>query len=64
MNKWPNEVQELFSSTTHGIRLNPQNAEKIKAHINRLWLAETPTDKIIREVIILAKALEDDVCAK
>lgn len=62
-NRWPNEVTQIFITAAGSSAVQPKHAEKLKAHINRLWLADTPEDTIIYEISILAVAMEGEVCA-
>ena len=63
MIKWPNEVRLLYMTATSSAVIDHQHAEKLRAHINRLWLAGTPEKTIIHEVSILAEAMEGSLCA-
>lgn len=54
MSVWPNEVTQLFAAAVPVDITNTTHAEKIKAHINRLWLAGTPEEAIVYEIFILA----------
>jgi hypothetical protein len=62
-NIWPNEVRLIFMAAAGSFVIDPQHAEKLKAHINRLWLADTPEETIIYEISILAEAMEGELCA-
>ncbi|ENR8888262.1 hypothetical protein ACFXK6_000764 [Citrobacter koseri] len=64
MTKWPNEVRNLFLTAVGNAAIDNQNAEKLRAHINRLWLVDTPEETIIHEISILADAMEGEPCAK
>ncbi|HEY4437660.1 MAG TPA: hypothetical protein VGN40_16035 [Lelliottia sp.] len=63
MTKWPNEVRVLFLAAAGKVMIDPPHAEKLRVHINRLWLADTPEETIIHEISILAKAMESEQCA-
>jgi hypothetical protein len=63
VNKWPNEVKLLFLAAASKAVIDHQHAEKLRAHINLLWLADTPEDTIIYEISILAEAMEGSLCA-
>lgn len=56
MSTWPTEVKTLFMAATSSILLEPSYAEKLKAHINRLWLEHTPEAVILHEISLLAEA--------
>lgn len=62
-NIWPNEVRLLFLTAAGNAIIDHQHAEKLRAHINRLWLAGTPEETIIYEISILAEAMEGELCA-
>lgn len=63
MTKWPNEVRLLFLAAASTAVIDHQRAEKLRTHINLLWLSDTPEETIIHEISILAEAMEDDQCA-
>lgn len=44
---WPLEVGLLFDKVQGADRLNESQQNKLKAHINQLWLERTPTNEII-----------------
>ncbi|MGP6373506.1 hypothetical protein [Citrobacter koseri] len=64
MTKWPNEVRNLFLTAVGNVAIDHKNAEKLRTHINRLWLVDTPEETIIHEISILADAMESEPCAK
>lgn len=63
MSVWPNEVRVLYMTATSSMLIDQRHAEKLKTHINRLWLADTSEEIIIHEISILAEAMEGDTCA-
>ncbi|EAW8084285.1 hypothetical protein PL246_09650 [Salmonella enterica] len=63
MSVWPNEVRVLYMTATSSMLIDQHHAEKLKAHINRLWLSDTPEENIIHEISILADAMEGEQCA-
>lgn len=63
MTKWPNEVRLLFLSAASNSVIDHQQAEKLRVHINSLWLADTPEETIIYEISVLAEAMEGERCA-
>lgn len=63
MSVWPNEVLSLYLKATCSILIDQQHSEKLKTHINRLWLSDSPEETITYEITILAEAMEGETCA-
>lgn len=63
MSVWPNEVRLMYMAATSSMLLDQQHSEKLKTHINRLWLSDTPEETITYEITILAEAMEGETCA-
>lgn len=54
-NLWPAEVHSIFAKAAGSFIIDPCHAEKLKAHINRLWLADTQEETIIYEISVIAE---------
>lgn len=62
-NTWPNEVRIIFMAAAGDFVIDHQQSEKLRSHINSLWLAGTPEETISHEISILAAAMEGKFCA-
>lgn len=55
---WPNEVELVFSQVLQAASLPECHQERLRHHINRMWLESVPMPKIITVASSLAKTLE------
>lgn len=55
---WPAEVGLVFSQLNHASDLPECHQERLRHHINRMWLESVPMPKIITVASSLAKTLE------
>lgn len=50
---WPAEVEMVFSAVEHDGAITEKNKQKLKFHINRMWLEKTP----IPQIVVSARSL-------
>ncbi|WP_409325060.1 hypothetical protein [Serratia liquefaciens] len=55
---WPNEVELVFSQITQAASLTECHQDRLRHHINRMWLESVPMPKIITVASSLAETLE------
>ncbi|NVC30984.1 hypothetical protein FE224_03730 [Serratia marcescens] len=55
---WPAEIALVFSQLNHASNLPECHQERLRYHINRMWLESVPMPKIITVASSLAKTLE------
>lgn len=60
--KWPIEVLAASGAIEGTVALSAPQLEKIRYHINRLWLSQTPESILIYDITILAAAMEGKPC--
>ncbi|ECY3258067.1 phage N-6-adenine-methyltransferase, partial [Salmonella enterica subsp. enterica serovar Alachua] len=60
---WPLEVDLVFNQVEGAEGLGESQQNKLKAHINQLWLERTPTSEIINVVSGLASSMQGGVHA-
>lgn len=55
---WPNEVELVFSQVVQAATLPECHQDRLRHHINRMWLESVPMPKIIAVASSLAETLE------
>jgi hypothetical protein len=60
---WPLEVGLIFSQLVDADGIDPAQQNKIKAHINQLWLERMPNNEIIAVAGGLVASMQGVACA-